>query len=576
MKWIHSIILLFPLNTFLIGQTTYVDHSGVAGINNVGFNRGVAVVDYNNDGWEDLYFTRLGKSNILYRNDGDGTFTNVSEASGIDVAGDSGAAVWGDLDNDGWADLLLGNRDIPSQVFRNNGDGTFSDITEAAGVDNTAKVQSVLLADVDNDGWLDIYWANLGTQNALYLNQQDGTFIDVTLSSGTSDTQMNMGAVFFDYDNDGDQDLYLSHDSDQANILYQNDGKGQFTDVSEAAGVNYEGQGMGVDAADFNNDGYLDLYITNLYENTLYLNNQDGTFSDLSTSAQVDDLGMGWGTSWMDYDNDGWMDLYVSNETYFPVNGNFYDNVMYRNLGDLTFELSSQNGPLNSPFGGYGMASFDVNRDGKVDIVIANSSIVDGNQLLLNQVENEHHWISLKLEGAIGNRDAVGAKALVYAGDQQWYDQVMAGTGFASQNSLQLHFGLAGIERIDSVIIHWPSGQKEVFEGLSLDSYYHILEATSITSTAEQQTISSISTNIYPNPVGKILTFDTYLQHNTGPSIYRIWDKLGRLQHQDRFPQGQTNPKIQVPIPPIWGNGIYFLEIRQNEQFHIQRFLLNR
>ena len=576
MKWIHCILLLFALDAFLIGQSSYVDQSAIAGINNVGFNRGVAVVDYNNDGWEDLYFTRLDKSNILYRNDGDGTFTNVSDASGIDIVGDSGAAVWGDLDNDGWADLVLGNRDIPSQVFRNNGDGTFSDITEAAGVDNTAKVQSVLLADVDNDGWLDIYWANLGTQNALYLNQQDGTFVDATLSSGTGDTQMNMGAVFFDYDNDGDQDLYLSHDSDQANILYENDGKGQFTDVSEAAGVNYKGQGMGVDAADFNNDGYLDLYITNLYENTLYLNNQDGTFSDLSAAAQVDDLGMGWGTSWMDYDNDGWVDLYVSNETYFPVNGNFYDNVMYRNRGNLTFELSSQSGPLNSPFGGYGMASFDVDRDGRLDIVIANSSITDGNQLLLNQTENEHHWITLVLEGTISNRDAVGAKALIYAGEQQWYDQVMAGTGFASQNSLQLHFGLADIEKIDSVIIQWPSGQKEVFQDVSLDSYYHILEATSITSTAEEQKLSSISTGIYPNPVGKMLTFDAYLQHNSGSSIYQIWDHLGRLQYQGRIPQGQANPKIQVTIPSTWVNGIYFLEVRQNEQFHIQRFLLNR
>ena len=215
MKWIHCILLLFALDAFLIGQSSYVDQSAIAGINNVGFNRGVAVVDYNNDGWEDLYFTRLDKSNILYRNDGDGTFTNVSDASGIDIVGDSGAAVWGDLDNDGWADLVLGNRDIPSQVFRNNGDGTFSDITEAAGVDNTAKVQSVLLADVDNDGWLDIYVANDSEfspyPNVLYRNQGNNFFLPVELEEAVSSMGQSYAAICFDFQQDGMMDLAVAN-----------------------------------------------------------------------------------------------------------------------------------------------------------------------------------------------------------------------------------------------------------------------------------------------------------------------------------------------------------------------------
>lgn len=575
MKWTLYLTLLL-LSPMLYSQTAYIDRSSEAGINNVGFNRGVAVVDYNNDGWEDLYFTRIAKSNILYRNNGDGTFSKVSAAAGIDVAMDSGAAVWGDLDNDGWADLVLGNRDVPSQIFRNNGDGTFTDITEISGVSNTGKVKSVLLADVNNDSWLDIYWANLGTENALYLNQGDGTFTDVTIPSGTSDTQLNMGAVFFDYDNDGDQDLYLSHDGDQANILYQNDGKGQFTDVSEAAGVNYEGQGMGVDAADFNNDGYLDLYITNLYENTLYLNNQDGTFTDLSASAQVDDLGMGWGTSWMDYDNDGWMDLYVSNETYFPVFGDFYDNLMYRNLGNLTFEASSHNSPLNSSAGGYGTACLDVNRDGKLDIVIANSGPTDGNQLLMNQVANEHHWVDLELEGTLSNRDAIGARVCLFSGELRLCDQVMAGTGYASQNSLQVHFGLGEREAIDSLVVAWPSGQQEVYTEVSVDTYYHIIEATSITETVEEKKLSAISAKIFPNPVQETLTFEANLQHKAGLSIYRIWDSLGRIIFTGELPQQLSTQQIQLVVPSTWLNGSYFLEIRQGDKASLQKFLLTR
>ncbi|NRB47607.1 MAG: VCBS repeat-containing protein [Saprospiraceae bacterium] len=575
MKWTLYSTLLF-LSPMLYSQTAYIDKSSEAGINNVGFNRGVAVVDYNNDGWEDLYFTRIDKSNILYRNNGDGTFSDISEEAGIDVELDSGAAVWGDLDNDGWADLVLGNRDVPSQIFRNNGDGTFTDITEISGVSNSGKVQSVLLADVNNDSWLDIYWANLGTENALYLNQGDGTFVDVTIPSGTSDTQLNMGAVFFDYVNVGDLDLYLSHDGDQANILYQNDGKGQFTDVSEAAGVNYVGQGMGVDAADFNNDGYLDLYITNLYENTLYLNNQNGTFTDLSTSAQVDDLGMGWGTSWMDFDNDGWMDLYVSNETYFPVFGNFYDNLMYRNLGNLTFEASSSNSPLNSSAGGYGTACLDVDRDGKLDIIIANSGPTDGNQLLMNQSTNEHHWVDLGLEGTLSNRDAIGARVCLFSQDLQLCDQVMAGTGYASQNSLQLHFGLGERTIIDSLVVAWPSGQQEVYTGVSIDTYYHIIEATSITNTVKEEQLSAISVKIFPNPVQETLTFAADLQHTAGSSTYRIWDSLGRIIFTSELPQQLSTQQIQLAIPSTWLNGIYFLEIRQGDNSLLQKFLLNR
>ncbi len=575
MKWsIHAILFLL-LNTPLVGQTTFTDQSAAAGINNVGFNRGVAVIDYNNDGWEDLYFTRIAKANILYRNNGDGTFSNVSAEAGVDVELDSGAAVWGDLDNDGWMDLVLGNKDVLSQIFRNNGNGTFTDITQESGVRNTGKVQTVLLADVNNDGWLDIYWANLGTENALYLNQGDGAFIDVTLPSGTSDTKLNMGAVFFDYDNDGDQDLYLSHDADQANILYQNDGKGQFMDVSEAAGVDYEGQGMGVDAADFNNDGYLDLYITNLYENTLYLNNQDGTFSDISSSAGVDDLGMGWGTAWMDYDNDGWMDLYVSNETYFPVLGNFYDNVMYRNLGDLSFEASAPNSPLNSSLGGYGTACLDVDKDGRLDLIIANSGATDGNQLLMNQAENGHHWVNIELEGTISNRDAIGASVCLYSNDLRLCDQVMAGTGYASQNSLRLHFGLGEATAIDSLVVAWPSGQQEVYTRLDVDTYYQIIEATAITDVDEQEEFSPISTKIFPNPVGETLTFETYLQQTAGAASYKIWDSLGRLKLADKL-SAQLSNQLQIPIPSSWLNGVYFLEIRQGEHSLLQKFLLNR
>lgn len=226
-------------------RAQFTDRSAEAGINTSGQNRGIAVIDFDSDGWEDLYFTCLDGPNRLFRNQGDGTFSDVAPAAGLDYPGPSGAAVWGDLDNDGLPDLVLGNRKEPSRIYRNLGHGTFADITLSSGMANNAQVMSVNLADVDQDGWLDIYFANFGAQNALYRNNGDGTFRDFTYASGALDDRASMGAIFFDYDRDGDPDLYLTHDAYQPNILYQNNGQGFFRNVSRESGADVAAQGMG-------------------------------------------------------------------------------------------------------------------------------------------------------------------------------------------------------------------------------------------------------------------------------------------------------------------------------------------
>lgn len=577
MKWIYFPLFLLLSFVQVAAQAQFVDRSSQSGINNVGFNRGVSIVDYDQDGWEDIYFTRLSGSNMLYRNNGDDTYTNLSEAANLAYDEASMSAAWGDLDNDGWPDLVLGNRDVPSKIYHNNGDGTFTDQSEILGFAITAKVQAVLLADIDNDGWLDIYLANFDTENALYINQGYGQFKEVNQERGALDNKKAMGSLFFDYDNDGDQDLYLTHDANQANILYQNDGAGYFTDVSASAGVNFAGQGMGVDAGDYNNDGYLDLYITNLYENVLFLNERNGTFSDQSAAAGVTDRGMGWGTTWIDYDNDGWQDLYVCNETLFPVNGSNYDNVMYRNERDGSFTIVSANSLLASPLSGYGTVAADLDKNGQVDIVIANSGLSDGNQLLQNQAQNDHHWVVLRLEGRQSNRSAIGARVTIKAGELELCDQVIAGNSFASQNSLQLHFGLGNQTQIEAIDIYWPSGQKEHFEQLEVDRYYQIIEQSAITATKKISGIRDIQAKIYPNPVQENLTFALHLQHSIGSIHFRILDVTGRVLAQQTERALQSGHHFSAwPLAESWSNGLYYLEITSEKEHLVLPFLHQR
>ena len=434
-KLLFSSVLYF-LAASLLGQPPFVSFTEESGIANSGNkNRGISFADYDNDGDQDIYaYTRLNE-NRLYENNGDGTFIDMAAVAGINYNGNTRAATWVDLNNDGFQDLYVANYQSPDIIYINNGPGidnqyTFTDITASSGIaiENFEDPKAVIAADYDNDGDLDIYLSNFNTQNRLYRNNGDLTFTDVVYISNTTDVEMSMSAIFFDYDNDNDVDLYLVHDFDIPNILYQNDGNGYFTDVSEELGVDYAGDGMGVDVADINNDGWMDIYITNLYENTLYLNNADGTFTDISAAAGVQDYGMGWGTFFIDYDNDGWQDIYVINDTHFSP----YPNVLYRNEGDNTFQKIGQYTDIASEQAGFGGACSDIDGDGFLDIVIANSGSAQGNQVFKNS-GNDHHWIAFNLVGVRTNRNAVGAKvAIVYnGGEQQQFEEIHAGIGFA-------------------------------------------------------------------------------------------------------------------------------------------------
>lgn len=546
-----SFLLLALMARLLPAQPLFFDGSAGAGIGHPGRNFGVAFGDYDGDGADDIYISRHNAPNLLYRAIGNGQFMEAAAQAGIAHAGTTNVSAWGDFDNDGHLDLYLGNRDEPNILYHNNGDGTFTDISVSAGVNSGHRTRAVLWGDVDRDGYIDLYVANLAAPNYLYHNNGDGTFTDITAAANAQDFGIAMGSLFFDYDNDGDLDLYLTHDANQPNILYHNDGTGHFEDVSVASGANIAAQGMGVDFADINHDDFFDLYITNLYENVLLLSNGDGTFAEIGGPAGVDDLGMGWGTVFLDYDNDGYSDIYVSNDTYFAP----FDNLLYRNLGNETFEVVSEGTPLTSPMAGYGVATGDVNSDGKPDLLLVNAGSQDGNQLFLNSTENGNHFVKVRLRGTESNAAAIGARVTVEANGQVQMDEVCAGMGYASQNSFTLHFGLGEATVIDRLSIRWPNGAVETYEGLAVDQHYFITEGEGLVTSVHEQAKAPFVFRVWPNPIHEELWLEYGANdQGRGGQLY-IFDALGR-----GIAVLPLEAAVQVKIPISgWAAGTYFL-----------------
>lgn len=475
---------------------------------------GAAIIDYDNDGINDLFMTGRSSRLRLYRGQEDQTFEDVTQLAGLFVPGIFYQCSWADINNDGFVDLYVGNKNnFANLLFLNNGDGTFSEIGESAGVDNRGHTLSNLFSDVDGDGWIDLYLAIPKKPNVLYKNNGDLTFTEITESAGAVDTLSAMGSGFFDFDNDGDQDLYLVHDNNQANILYENDGEGHFTDISEKSGTNYQGLGMGVDFGDYDNDGYQDLYITNMFSNVLYHNNGDGTFTNVTEQAGVGDEGMGWGVTWLDYDNDGWEDLFVTNDAIFlePY------NVLYRNLGDGTFEPVSRNSVFEGRRASYSVAAGDINQDGKIDLWVSNPASVERAQLFVNH-ESGGNYVTFRLEGTESNRTAIGARMVIHLPNQKLTKEIRGGMGYAQQNSPELHFGLGENTVVPRVEVFWPSGAYQQFEQVAANQRLALTEGeqpgvvkdnsgTFVVTSTDEDVINSLPM-VYPNPASQYLTID--------------------------------------------------------------------
>ncbi len=475
---------------------------------------GCGWIDYDQNGLLDLYLvngapTRLctpkhALGSALYRNNGDGTFTDVTENAGVGAEGLFGMGVAvGDYDNDGFPDLLvLGyGRSI---LYHNNGDGTFTDVTQRAGVANSGRwASSAAWFDYDNDGRLDLVIANYidwspqrnfwcgdhgpgmrsychpddyhGQPPTLYHNNGDGTFTDVSKSSGVGAKPGNgLGVLTFDYDNDGWQDIFISNDS-MPNFLFHNDRDGTFREVGYEAGVavSMDGvaeAGMGVDAADTTGSGRMDLIVTHLDMQLarFYRNLGDGSFDDATLRSKIAYATFhmsGFGARFMDYDNDGARDIFMANGHVLDNIGRYHADVqyaepklMFRNVGRGIFEnVSDRLGPDSQlPRVSRGAAIADFDNDGDLDILVNNNG--GAPQLLRNDGGNANHWLEILLIGTKSNRDGVGARVKVTAGDLALFDQRKGGMSYQSAQDPRLHFGLGQRDHVDAIEITWPSG----------------------------------------------------------------------------------------------------------------------
>jgi enediyne biosynthesis protein E4 len=498
---------------------------------------GCAFLDYDNDGWMDIYLVNSGRCdfynpspplrNALYRNNRDGTFTDVTEKAGVAGGGYGMGAAVGDYDGDGFPDLYV-TQYGRSILYHNNGDGTFTDVTEKAGVAAPGWATSAVWFDYDNDGHLDLFvcrFVDFSRDNNkfcgnpetgeryyciptiydampswLFHNNGDGTFTDVSRDSGIGALLGKAwGVVAADVDNDGRMDLFVANDT-TANFLLMNRGHGKFEDAALAAGVAYDEtgearSGMGVDSADFDQDGWMDLFVADIdhQKYSLYHNNHNGTFDDVAGSNGIGSstfLMSGWGLKFFDFDNDGNLDLILANGHPDDHIHERFDNVTYaeplllfRNMGSQfahAFEnVSAQGGPVfQEKFAARGLALGDFDNDGGVDVLIAVNNAAP--LLLRNTGAEGRHWLGVRLVGKKANRDAVGARITYQAGDLKRTRTKVGGGSFLASHDPRVVLGIGTRTKIDWIEVEWPqpSGLRERFTGLPVDQYIVLHEGS--------------------------------------------------------------------------------------------------
>ncbi|MBL4704993.1 MAG: VCBS repeat-containing protein [Flavobacteriales bacterium] len=557
-------------------QIGFTESSSALGINhshlsNSTMGGGVAVLDYNNDGWEDLFLTGGLRDDGLYKNNGNGTFSLATGLGDFNLDNlESVGVITGDIDNDGYPEIFITTMWYQPNIFLyNNGDGTFTDISISSNVVSATDSNfstSAAFGDINNDGYIDLYIGNyvyiaslledsLGvpygydhtcSANSLFLNNGNLTFSEISNAAGVGDAGCALAITLTDFDNDNDVDILLANDFGSwvlPSALFENDyaTSSLFNDISVSSGTDFQMYGMGIAIADYDHDMDLDYYITNIGNQILMCNMGNSTFEDTANYANVRNeyldtvLTTGWGTAFFDINNDTYQDLFVAHG-FIQLAGFFFNaeadpDKAYLNNGDGTFSDITDSVSMGDTAQNRGLAYSDFNQDGLVDLIICpatnDTTSPDHVDLYQNISIITNNYAQVKLVGTVSNRDAFGSHIQIYVNGDSWVEEITGGSSHMSQNSSIAHFGLGSATIIDSLIITWPSGITEKKLNVAANQRYEFIEGAGNTNGIAENQLKEIV--IFPNPSKDILNIRGVLSHPLNE--LRIYDICGNLAY---------------------------------------------
>jgi len=530
-------------------------------------SRSVNWADVNGDGFEDLFISNGpagGQNNSLFLNNGDGTFQAVTNDPLVQDGSPSDGATFADMDNDGDLDAFVVTwYGAINYFYRNNG-ATFTYIPDAVTGNIGTHSETAAWGDYNNDGFVDVYLTNSDTdkRNILYRNNGDDSFERITAGAWVTETDLSRCVNWVDYDNDGDSDLFVTNESNQANDLFRND-NGSFTKITAAPLTTSLRGSMSASWGDVDNDGDFDVVVANAgyfqaQNNQLFINN-NGNFTEVTGEQLVTDGGCSYGTAFGDVDNDGDLDLAVANGY---CNGAIV-NFLYLNDGEGNFTRATTE-TLNTPCS-FGLAFGDYDNDGFLDLAIATcknaTASPQPNNLLYRNNGNDNNWLKIKLKGVISNRTAIGAKVRIKTTAGWQLRDISAQSGYNGQNSLIAHFGLGAANSVDSIAIEWPSGIRQHLTQVAANQQLFVVEedATPVKATGLFQQFT-----LHPNPAGSTLQLQGNLEQTLPKLQISLMDTTGKVVYQEvlsEIPSGAFSYNLDLKKPGI-PDGLYHLVLR--------------
>ncbi|GGG05315.1 hypothetical protein GCM10011344_02170 [Dokdonia pacifica] len=575
-----ALFVLIPLSNkaqsvFIKRESTLITGDGAIYGDDTTYGAGISFYDFDNDGWDDITLPASTNKDFQFFRNINGIFTAIElpiTSNGIPAK----QAIWVDFDNDNDADFFGVSEEGAIWFYRNDGNFNFTNIINTAGFTGVAQegLWSSSWGDYDNDGFLDVFLSMMSSTlpSMLFHNNGDGTFTDVSMEAGLETEGYNtFCASFFDYDNDGDLDIYLANNfCPWENILYSNDGDGSFINVSNEAGVALEMLAMSTTIDDYNDDGYLDIFVTNwngtcegyntVPGSAFLTNNGNNTFNEVSVEKGVSFQGVSWGATFLDADNDGDKDLFVaSNGT---LSNSSQITTYYEQNTNGSYSIPSDTGLENDQEWSYGNAIGDINNDGYPDVIVLNA-VNDPIYLLQNIVANDNSWLKVKLQGTVSNTMGIGAVIKVTANGEEHYNYTLCGEGYISQNSGTEFFGLGSATNIDAVEVYWPSGIIDRVENITINQAIEIEEGQHPLAI-EEESISHIKA--YPNPVDDYLKVSNMQEFINGK--YELFDSSGRLIHKDII------NTIHIDINfSSFESGLYFVKFTNGSSQFVQKVI---